>query len=464
MYSFIPVSQLPEKSPHKYDAFLEPLIDELTTLYIEGQEVFFKSSVEGHSEPDATSTLRALPLLLTADMKAHAKVGLTGAGGFKGCRRCDLEGEYLREFSHYYYGQFQYRYRFPVPHRTAEENRMLARQVDVTVTAAEHTRLSKSADSTGETILYRLYDLCNFDPVRDLVVDVVHSLVLNLIRSELENHLLQGPDALTPAPLSHSDLAGALEKVPWYSELRDGRIPKVASSVADSSRAHKLGYWKAEELGKFVVVTPYVLREIVTEEAYRCFCLLSQIYRLVFSKELRIQGWDQEHEVMLKSLLWKHHIDYEHLYGLKACTENIEYSLHIPEDIERHSIPDNYWCYMYERQVKFYKQQTTNMKSMCKTFSDRAAQLHSVKLYLETNCSEQESSKFDMTALSQKLVLLQSKSHKEAIQMKEYISQQDLFSDVVACYESGIMLGAPQFVVLSRRQLQDIRHWIAIHP
>ena len=39
---------------------------------------------------------------------------------------------------------------------------------------------------------------------------------------------------------------------------------------------------------------------------------------------------------------------------------------------------------------------------------------------------------------------------------------QDLSSDVAAGYESGIMLGAPQFVVLSRRQLQDIRHWISI--
>ena len=222
VYSFIPVSQLPAKNPHKYDAFFEPLVEELTALYIEGQKVFFKSGVVAHSEPDAMPTLRVLPLLLTADMKAHAEVGLTGAGGFKGCRRCDLEGEYLSEFSHYYYGQFQYRYRFPAPLRTATDNRALAQQVDTAATAAERSRLSKLAGITGETILYRLYDLCGFDLVRDLVVDVMHSLVLNLIRSELENHLLRGSDPLTEAPLSRSDLASALEEVPWYSELRDG--------------------------------------------------------------------------------------------------------------------------------------------------------------------------------------------------------------------------------------------------
>ena len=38
---------------------------------------------------------------------------------------------------------------------------------------------------------------------------------------------------------------------------------------------------------------------------------------------------------------------YEELYGLSACTENVEYSLHMPDDIVRHSTLDNYWCYLY---------------------------------------------------------------------------------------------------------------------
>jgi len=38
---------------------------------------------------------------------------------------------------------------------------------------------------------------------------------------------------------------------------------------------------------------------------------------------------------------------YEELYGLSACTENVEYSLHMPDDIVCHSTLDNYWCYLY---------------------------------------------------------------------------------------------------------------------
>lgn len=76
---------------------------------------------------------------------------------------------------------------------------------------------------------------------------------------------------------------------------------------------------------------------------------------------------------------------YEELYGLTACTENVEYSLHMPEDVARHSIPDNYWCYVYERLVKYYKHQTTNMKIVAKTFITRAARF--VTRYLSTHCS-----------------------------------------------------------------------------
>lgn len=55
---------------------------------------------------------------------------------------------------------------------------------------AEWKRISKGSGVTGESIFYRLYDLCGFDPVQDLVIDAMHAIVLNLIRTELEVHLL----------------------------------------------------------------------------------------------------------------------------------------------------------------------------------------------------------------------------------------------------------------------------------
>ena len=128
VYSFIPVSQLPRDSPHKYDAFLQPLIEELTNLYIDGCEVFFKSAVEELFPANDTPKLRVVPLLLTADLRAHAEIGQTSAGGFKGCRRCHVEGEYIPVHKHYYYGNFQNWFRFPATKRTAESNRLLGKK------------------------------------------------------------------------------------------------------------------------------------------------------------------------------------------------------------------------------------------------------------------------------------------------------------------------------------------------
>ena len=117
-------------------------------------------------------------------------------------------------------------------------------------------------------------------------------------------------------------------------------------------------------------MTPVLLREIVPRRCYGCFCLLHEIYQLIFCEPMRI--------------LWKHAILYEELYGLAACTENVEYSLHMPEDVQQHSIPDNYWCFMYERLMHYYKRLTTNMKALCKTFADPASQVHFIDTYLES--------------------------------------------------------------------------------
>ena len=327
-----------------------------------------------------------------------------------------------------YYGNFQKRSRFPAMKRTAEGNRKLGKEVDSAATEAERKRLSKQGRVTGETILYKLYDLCGFDPVQDLVVDVMHSLALNLIRSELEQRLLTDPDT-TSSPdglLQRRDLAEALGKVNWYTELRDGRIPQVSSSAP--SGKHKLGHWKAEEFTKFAIVAPYVLRHLISIEAYQCFCLLSAIYKLVYSKELRIQGWSTEHQQFLSRLIWKHDILYESLYGLGACSENVEYSTHMVEDISRHSIPDNYWCYMYERQVKYYKWQTTNQKTLCKTFGDRSAQLHFVQTFLESN-TQPIPDQFEapnLIDIAAPPVLLQARSVEEVLHLKQFLSSQNL--------------------------------------
>jgi len=56
-YSFIPVNQLPKDSPHKLDAFFDPLLTEFEDLYMYGLEVFYKSAIPNFSAANDIATL-----------------------------------------------------------------------------------------------------------------------------------------------------------------------------------------------------------------------------------------------------------------------------------------------------------------------------------------------------------------------------------------------------------------------
>ena len=57
--------------------------------------------------------------------------------------------------------------------------------------------------------------------------------------------------------------------------------------------------------------------------------------------KLRVNGWCEDEVELLKKLLWLHAIKFEECYGIEYCSENLEYSLHLPSDIYHHSSPDN---------------------------------------------------------------------------------------------------------------------------
>jgi len=224
-----------------------------------------------------------------------------------------------------------------------------------------------------------------------------------------------------------------------------------------------LGHWKSEEFSKFILVAPVVLCELIPKKAYKCMCLLMEVYHLIFSELLRIQGWTLEHCEYLCNLLWWYAVMYKELYGLSACTENVEYSLHMPDDIVRHSTLDNYWCYLllYEHQVHYYKCQTTNNKSLCKTYTDRVQQLHFVNAYLQANSSICESSKYTLDQISEPPVLLCAKTASDAVELKEYIlSVDELPEDVRKCYKAGIVVAVGTIISLDDRKMAYVKFWL----
>ena len=123
----------------------------------------------------------------------------------------------------------------------------------------------------------------------------MHAVVLNLVKTELENHLLAdlGPNASVAIAecdssqgglLDRNDLIKSLNKVNWTTELKDGRVPMLTPSHDTKSRSVMLGHWKSEEFSEFILVAPVVLLELVPQKAYECICLLTKIYHLIFSE------------------------------------------------------------------------------------------------------------------------------------------------------------------------------------
>ena len=53
------------------------------------------------------------------------------------------------------------------------------------------------------------------------------------------------------------------------------------------------------------------------------------------------------------------------------CSENLEYSTHIADEIHRNSSPENFSCELYERAIRSHKQQKNNAKGLEKAYVER---------------------------------------------------------------------------------------------
>ena len=67
---------------------------------------------------------------------------------------------------------------------TAAEGRINGKAANRAISATERKQICKEKGVTGESILYRLSDLCGFDPVQDLNIDAMHAIILNIVRTE----------------------------------------------------------------------------------------------------------------------------------------------------------------------------------------------------------------------------------------------------------------------------------------
>ena len=127
--------------------------------------------------------------------------------------------------------------------------------------------LARQSGYTGLSILHRLHKLYGFNLLIDVVFDMMHNILLNVVSKHLNHYLRE-------ELVDKSVVDERLQAVPWTSELRDGRIPK---SVC------KIGHWKVEEYRKFSFpASECVLGGLIEDKEFEIWVLVARASEMVY--------------------------------------------------------------------------------------------------------------------------------------------------------------------------------------
>ena len=98
-----------------------------------------------------------------------------------GCRRYTVNGIYIPEKRHYYYGNFGIlRYRHPCAKKTAVYH---LQHLDDAITHAARRNIPTETGVSEGSILFELFFMYGFDPVQDMVIDRMY-LSFNMLKRE----------------------------------------------------------------------------------------------------------------------------------------------------------------------------------------------------------------------------------------------------------------------------------------
>ena len=351
---FVPSNSVPNDVPERFDPFLEPLMKDLTSGFIDGFQVPYPAGLTiSDYEPGEMPTVRVLLLCWTADHPGQCEFGKFLNQGKCGCRRCKLTGKQSEHSYHYYYGDNRFHCRYPWESRNVELEQENFYDLDNETCTFVRKRLSSDKGFTGTSLLHKyLYPLYGFDVLQHTVIDIFHTIPLNLCKNQVQR-------LLELELLDKTYLDEQIKNFPWTTDLKTGRLP-----VAVGRDGKGLGFWKAEGFQKFA----YPMLECILEgklqnlNELEILCSVARFTELHFNSDR--DGWDDQMIEMQKVLAKRINVEIEETQGLDMCTISVHNLLHVHEDIMNFSATDNYWCAVFERAVKDYVKRSSNCKGV----------------------------------------------------------------------------------------------------
>ncbi|XP_066914088.1 uncharacterized protein [Clytia hemisphaerica] len=351
--SFVPEHHLPNKQPTALDPYLNPLIDELVELFINGMEVDYPSDImEGLN--GGKFTVRCMLLCWTGDYPGHCQIGKFSRGGTHGCRLDKCKGESVDNSSTKYFKRNRENYvianRWKERKLTDEYRKMYEIEMKPSIQA----KLSAATDTgyTGLSLLYIPYKLYEFNYITDTTRDIMHLVALNLCKKLLKRIF---ETYITGA--SQDEFNEKMQNFPLTPDLQDGHCPK---------HIEKCNSWTAEEWHKFTFPMAEVLLIDLPDHEYHLIWLTARIVELLFHHR---SGLTEQEVKDLDSICWRRLILLEEQIGPKQCVITCHNSIHIAQDILRFSHSDNHWVWKNERSIKRHKAVQTNFKNIEYTYA-----------------------------------------------------------------------------------------------
>ena len=128
-----------------------------------------------------------LQLRWTAHHPGQCEFGKFLNQGKCGCRRCKLFGQQSEHSYHYYYGDNRFHCRYPWESRDVEVEQENFYDLDNETRTSVRKRLSSDKGFTGTSLLHKyLYPLYGFDVLQYTVIDIFHTIPLNLCKNQVQ--------------------------------------------------------------------------------------------------------------------------------------------------------------------------------------------------------------------------------------------------------------------------------------
>ena len=375
---FLPSTSVPNDLPEGLDPFLQPLMDDLCEGFIDGFQVKYPPGIEINGyETGEFETVRVLLLCWSGDHPGQCEIGKFLNQGKCACRRCKLIGQKSDCSTHYYYGNNRYHCRYPWGNRDIQLEQDNLFDLDNETRKSMRKKQSSDKGFTGTSLLHKyLYPLYGFDILHHMVIDIFHTVPLNVCRNQLQR-------VLELELLDTSYLDEEIKNFPWTNELKSGRIP-----VQIGRECKGLGQWKAESFQKF----SFPFLECVMEGKLADVNELEIQSSISRFTELHFysgrDGWNDDMIDIQRKLAQRINIKVEESQGLEMCTISLHNMIHVHEDIMNFSATDNYWCAVFERAVKDYVKRSQNCKGVEVTYAKAEAHREFLKSVQEDNTED----------------------------------------------------------------------------